>query len=595
MDTTPEPQMGWGSDAFAAVLRKLEIPFVTVNPGASFRGLHDSLVNFTGNERPEMLLVLHEEHAIAIAHGYAKVTQKPIASVIHSNVGIMHASMAVFDAWCDRVPLLILGGTGPIDAKQRRPWIDWLHSCQDQGALIRGFTKWDDTPNSVGAAVDSMLRAYQYTTTSPCAPTYVVLDAALQEQPLGAPVEIPEPARFKAPSAGYPNPDDVERALELLRNAKRPVIMAGRVSRKIEDWNARVALAEALNAKVVTDFKVATAFPTDHPLHAGPPGNFLEPSVAEVMRDADLLLNLDFFDFAGTLSQVWKEIEDVPPTITASLDRSLHNGWSMDYMGLPPADVDMAADPDALTRALLRQLGVTPKPTDTASRVDKSALASAVPLDESDQRIGLRTLAEAVQEAVGDRDRCYIRLPLGMSGAHFTFRHPLDYLGFDGGGGLGSGPGMSVGAALALRGTTRLPISIIGDGDFLMSCTAVWTAVSHNIPLLLIIVNNGSYYSDEVHQERMARVRSRPIERKGIGQRLDSPMIDIAGQARVQGAVGIGPVTKRTGLLDAIKQGIEEVASGRVCVIDVQVTPGFDAGVNRLLFGGTVERAKPQA
>jgi thiamine pyrophosphate-dependent acetolactate synthase large subunit-like protein len=584
--------MAWGSDAFAAVLQSFQIPYVTLNPGASFRGLHDSIVNFTGNVQPEMVLCLHEENAVAIAHGYAKVTERPLIVMVHSNVGLMHASMAIFDAWCDRVPMLIVGATGPLDAKQRRPWIDWLHTAQDQGALVRGNTKWDDTPNSVSAALDSLVRAWQYTMTRPYAPTYVVLDAALQETALSEPVSLPNVAKFAPPAPPYPGPKEVDRAIAILRAARSPVILAGRVSRGLEEWNHRITLAETLGARVVTDFKVPAAFPTDHPLHLGPPGNFLEAAVASAMRDADVLLNLDFFDFAGTISQVWKPDEALPTIISASLDRQLHSGGSTEYMGLAPADLDMAVDPDALTAAILQRLNVVSHPADVSSRIDRAAAASAIPLDESDQRIGLRTLAQAVQDAVGNRDRCYIRLPLGMQGAHFTFRHPLDYLGFDGGGGLGSGPGMAVGAALALRGSGRLPIAIIGDGDFLMCCTAVWTAVAHGIPLLLIVVNNGSYYSDEVHQERMARLRGRPIERKGIGQRLDAPAPDIAGIARDQGAVGIGRIDERRRLDEALRQAVDEVEAGHVCVVDVRVTPGFDAGAGRSLFGGTVERAR---
>ncbi len=140
--------VGWGSDIPARMLRRLGVPFIALTPGASYRGFHDSLVNHLGNERPEMILCLHEEHAVAIAHGYAKATGRALAVALHSNVGLLHGSMAIFNAWADRVPMLILGATGPVDAAQRRPWIDWLHTTQDQGALIRHFTKWDDQPGS---------------------------------------------------------------------------------------------------------------------------------------------------------------------------------------------------------------------------------------------------------------------------------------------------------------------------------------------------------------------------------------------------------------------------------------------------------------
>jgi len=179
---------GFGSDVVAEVLRDLDIPYIALNPGASYRGLHDSLVNHIGNAAPQMLLCLHEEAAVAIAHGYAKVTGKAMAAAVHSNVGLMHATMAIFNAWCDRMPILILGATGPVDAMKRRPWIDWIHTARDQGALVRGYTKWDDQPASPAAAQESVLRANWIANTAPKGPTYVNLDAGMQEMKLAEPV-----------------------------------------------------------------------------------------------------------------------------------------------------------------------------------------------------------------------------------------------------------------------------------------------------------------------------------------------------------------------------------------------------------------------
>src|SRR5262249_3749611 len=141
----------YGSDVAAEALRDLNVPYIALNPGASFRGLHDSIVNYLGNSKPQMLLCLHEESAVGIAHGYAKVTDKAMAVAVHSNVGLMHASMAIFNAWCDRLPVVVLGATGPVDAAKRRPWIDWIHTSRDQGALVRHYTKWDDQPASPAA------------------------------------------------------------------------------------------------------------------------------------------------------------------------------------------------------------------------------------------------------------------------------------------------------------------------------------------------------------------------------------------------------------------------------------------------------------
>src|SRR5947207_1109111 len=287
------------------MLRAMGIPYLALNPGASYRGLHDSIVNYLGNERPQMLLCLHEESAVAIAHGYAKATGRMMGAVVHSNVGLMHASMAIFNAWCDRVPMLILGATGPWDAARRRPWIDWIHTASDQGALVRGFTKWDNQPASVPAAYDALLRAAQMATTAPCAPTYVNLDAALQESKLGSLPPLPDPSRFGAPDSPRPAPELIARAAGVLSGAAAPVMLVGRGQRTIESWQARVALAEKLGARVATDLKTGASFPTRHPLHVGPPGTYLSEAAAAAVRAADVILALDWVDLAGTLKQVY--------------------------------------------------------------------------------------------------------------------------------------------------------------------------------------------------------------------------------------------------------------------------------------------------
>src|SRR5215204_4367323 len=191
-----EPGDYWGSDAVALMLRELDLPYVALNPGASYRGLHDSLVNLLGNRDPQMLLCLHEEHAVAIAHGYAKVTGRPMGAIVHSNVGLMHATMAMFNAWCDRTPVFVLGATGPVDAAKRRPWIDWIHTAQDQGALIRHFIKWDAQPASVPASYEALLRAKQIAETAPKGPVYVCFDTVLQEVQLSELPSLPDVSRY---------------------------------------------------------------------------------------------------------------------------------------------------------------------------------------------------------------------------------------------------------------------------------------------------------------------------------------------------------------------------------------------------------------
>lgn len=555
----------FGSDVVAETLRALDIPYIALNPGASYRGLHDSLVNYLGNERPQMLLCLHEEAAIAIAHGYAKVTGRAMATAVHSNVGLMHGTMAIFNAWCDRMPVIVLGATGPVDAQHRRPWIDWIHTARDQGALVRGYTKWDDQPASPAAAREAVLRASWIANTAPMGPVYVNLDAEMQEGKLPEPLPPVETGRFTPQAISAAPAALLEQAADALSAAKRPVILAGRVSRSLESWNARVALAEAINARVVTDLKIGASFPTDHPLHVGAPGTLLPvPEALEALAQADVILSLDWVDLAGTL----KAAKTSATVIQVSVDHHLHNGWSMDYQGLPAVDLFLAGDPDQTVPALLEHLG-GPR---TASVV--SAPSRALP-KLSDGPLTVEHLALGLRQAVGDRAMSLTHLPLSWNGAWWPFRHPLDYLGGDGGGGVGGGPGISVGAALALKGSGRLPVAVCGDGDFLMGITALWTAAHYRIPLLLVVANNRSFFNDELHQERVARMRNRPVENRWIGQRISDPDIDLASLARAQGAQAFGPIETQADLAASFAKAIEAVENGAVAVIDVRVEPGY--------------------
>lgn len=566
-----EPGDYWGSDAVALMLRELELPYLALNPGASYRGLHDSLVNLLGNRDPQMLLCLHEEHAVAIAHGYAKVTGKPMGAVVHSNVGLMHATMAIFDAWCDRVPVFVLGATGPVDAAKRRPWIDWIHTAQDQGALVRNFTKWDDQPASVAAAAESLLRAYRMMQTPPKGPVYVCLDAALQESRIGQLPPLPSADRFRPPRAAAPDPAAAAEAAALLQRAERPLILVGRTSRSEADWQRRVQLAEALGAIVLTDAKAGAGFPSRHRLQGPPAGNQPSEAACALLRQADVILSLDWVDLAGAFKAACGNEPVAAKVISASLDHLVHNGWSMDYQGLPPVDLPLAVEPDIAVAALLPL--IKPRPPGWSGNPPAAALQPA-PSGGAD-RIAPLDLAAALREAVGSRATTLIRGPLAWTNNTWDVAHPLDALGGDGGGGVGAGPGMAVGAALALRGCGRLPVAVLGDGDFLMGCTALWTAAHYRIPLLVVVSNNNSFFNDELHQDRMARQRNRPVQNRWIGQRIADPEPDLGLLAKAQGGEGWGPIRRPDELPRALRAAIECVEAGGLAVVDVRVEPGY--------------------
>ena len=559
---------GFGSDVIADALRSLDIPYIALTPGASYRGLHDSIVNYLGNTKPQMLLCLHEEAAVAIAHGYAKVTGKALVTAVHSNVGLMHATMAMFNAWCDRMPVVVLGATGPVDAVKRRPWIDWIHTARDQGALVREYTKWDDQPTSPGAAREAILRGAWIANTVPCGPVYINFDAELQEAKITDQLPQIDVARYMPPIATAVPVELVRQAAAVLKGAKQILMLAGRTSRSPDVWRARVTLAEALNARVVTDLKIGASFPTDHPLYAGSP-RAITPENVEGLKNVDVVLSLDWVDLGGALRYFGPSPS--VKIIQISLDHRIHNGWSMDHQALPPVDLLLSADPDLVLPELVKEIGKSSKP--------HAVPAPRKTWDKEPTGFTNEHIAGALRKVLGDRPATYTHLPLSWDDSWLVFRHPLDYIGAEGGGGIGGGPGISVGAALALKGSGRLPIAICGDGDFLMGVTAVWTAVHYKIPLLFVLANNRSFYNDELHQERMARARNRPIENKWIGQRMSEPEVDLAAMGRAQGSAGFGPVTKSGDLAAVLEKAIAAVDAGQVAVVDVRVEPGYTAAM----------------
>src|SRR5262249_38796486 len=479
IDGAPDETVAWGSDIAAQMLRRLGIPYVSLNPGASYRGLHDSLVNHLGNERPGMLLCLHEDHAVAIAHGYAKAAGEPMACVLHSNVGLLHGMMGLYNAWCDRVPMIVLGATGPLDSEKRRPWIDWIHTTRDQGALVRSFVKWDDLPSSPQALVEAMCRANMLTRGAPSAPVYVCLDAGLQESKLEQPPEWPDLARFAPPAPVRPARDAVAQTAALLRDAKRPLLLIGRGGRSAAAWSARIAPAARPGARPVSRLQSAAAVPPDHPAHVVAPFNVLAKAAREIIAEADAILALDWVDLGGALRQA-KQVAPVNARIASvSLDHTLHNGFNMDYQSLPAVDVAIAAGADELVAELVEALGPGSTRPPWRERIARK------PPPATDDAGTLEQAASVLKASCNDPERVtFASLGRGWPIDLWPHRDPLAYLGKDGGGGIGSGPGLVVGAALAPHTRGRDTVALLGDGDFCMGASAIWTAVRPRIPLL---------------------------------------------------------------------------------------------------------------
>lgn len=579
-DSIGNPQLRWGSDAVAETVRSLDIDYIALVPGASFRGFHDSVVNYLGNAEPQMVVCLHEEHCVAIADGYAKVKDRPMAVALHSNVGLMHASMAIFNAWCERNPMLIFGATGPLDAHARRPWIEWIHTSSNQASIIRDYIKWDDTPLSAQAAVESVLRAWQITQTPPYGPVYVCLDVGMQEGEIQGDIHFPPAERYAPARDIAATDDDIDRILDAFEGAKLPVVMMGRVGCDPQEWDNRVALVEALNAVAVTSLHKRSAFPTTHANHKLPisperPGE----AHAALMKETDLILDLDWLDLAGYLRLATGDSQSQKPTdatvIQVSMDSTIAGGWSADYQALQAADINVLARPDTVVKQLLKRLeerGTKPARPAVAAMPHWTESITPPEASPAGEPMALIELAWVVAEFCKDRDVTLTRLPLGYPGAYCRFENPIAYLGKDAGGAVGSGPGHAVGAALALKGTDRLPVAVMGDGDYLMGINALWTASHMELPLMIVVANNRSYFNDEAHQERVAVTRDRPPQNKWVGQRLDQPPVDIVAMATAQGFEGGAPITDADQLMEEMKRGEAVLRKGGRYVIDARRT-----------------------
>jgi len=590
----------WGSDVAADMVRMLGIEYIALNPGASYRGFHDSLVNYGGNQRPAMILCNHEEVAVAIAHGYAKVAGRGMAASLHSNVGLMHGSMGIFNAFVDRQPVLIFGGTGPMDSTRRRPWIDWIHTANNQGGMVRDFTKWEHQPSSIAAIPEAILRGWHLAMAEPCGPVYICLDAGLQEERIEGEIQMPDMSRYPLPSRLEPSPEDVRTAAKWLAAAQFPVILLGRTAQNQQAWSELIELAELLGAAVLGDSKSPTSFPTNHYLQQASFGIRGGADFTATLRQADTVVALERIDPMGQLRAAFSTSKDprqglqvdasaLPKLITVSVDQFAVRSWTTDFYELPPANLPIVANVERTVAELLEEVrrimrddnGARSRAEQRierhrARRKELEAGWSAFMKERWEQEpITVERMVGELKNVMGTEYEQTIvpRIPLTWPSGVWDFTGPLSHLGGDGGGGVGSGPGMSVGAALAAKATGRPVVTFVGDGDLLMSPSALWTAAHHDIPILFVVANNRSYYNDEEHQERVAKMRNRPPENRWVGQRIDDPAVNFAGLARDLGAEGFGPVADPDDLAEAYKAALAAVREGGPALVDVHISP----------------------
>ncbi len=575
----------YGSDYVVDLLRTLGIEYAAFNPGATFRGIHDSLVNYGGNVKPEIIECCHEEISVAVAHGYAKAAGKPMAAIVHNVVGLQHATMAIFNAWCDRVPLLVLGATGPMDTSKRRPWIDWIHTALVQGTLVRDYVKWDDQPASLAALPESLLRAYRIACTGPAGPVYVCVDAEIQEERIREAPPLPDLARYAPPAPVQANPDALERAAELLTEAECPVIVADFLGSHPGAVPALAELAGLLAAPVV-DKGNRFNFPSTHPLD-------LTGAETQILGRADVILALDVLDLYGTLTTTDRTTRQPEPLIRPttkiihiSLNEMATKSWVGEYQKLPAVDIPLLADTSValptLTRLCRKTMRKSRRVLDqrrkfwgdrhTALRMRFQVEARR---DWKSSPISCARLAAEVWEVIKKEPWVLVNGTLaGWARKLWDFREPTQYLGKSGGAGVGYGSGASIGAALAYRGTETLCVNLQSDGDLLYTPSSLWTAVHHNVPLLMVMHNNRSYYNSEEHAIRMAEARRRPVKNAGVGTRIETPRVDFVTLAQAFGAYGEGPIEDPNKIRPALQRALKVVKEEkRLALVDVICEP----------------------
>jgi acetolactate synthase-1/2/3 large subunit len=563
----------WASDVIVDLLHAYELPYAALNPGASYRGLHDSIVNYGAN-KPVMMLCQHEETAVQIAHGYAKAAGRPMVAILHNLVGLLHANMAIYYAYADRAPVFIVGATGPMDETKRRPRIDWIHTAQVQGEAVRAYTKWDYQPSAIGGVPEAFARAYSVMMTEPRGPIYMCYDAWLQEQPLDHLVPLPPAGAAKVPSRLGPDPFALEKAAEMILRAERPVILAEFVGREPEGFHALVALAEALGAPVY-DVNSRLNFPSRHPL------NFSMQK--DVFRDADLVLTLDTRDWERATTELVSTTREVTSLVPAGAkwvdigfgDLEL-SSWAMDYQRLAHADLRVLADTTVAIPALTKLVQPKVDANRRAARMKHLAEKNEATRrkwgeqarahwDESP--ITLPRLASEVWEAIKGEDWVLTANTLEewtrkLWDFDKPYRHPGKSLG------TATQIGISLGVALAHRGSGRLVVDIQPDGDLMFDAGALWVAAKHRIPFLVVMYNNRAYYNDWEHQIRMAKLRGTPVERAYIGMDMCDPDPDFAGLARSMGWYAEGPIDKPGDVAAALKRAIAKVKAGQPALID---------------------------
>ncbi|MER5339041.1 thiamine pyrophosphate-dependent enzyme [Streptomyces mirabilis] len=576
------------SDLVVEFLHQQGIDKVAFNPGASFRGVHDSLVHADNAEiAPEIVMTCHEEIAVAVAHGYHKASGRHMGVFVHANVGLLHASMAVFNAWCDRVPLFVLGGNGPVDAGKRRPWIDWIHTSQNIESVVKDYVKWCDQPIGQRATVESLYRAFKLMNTPMQAPVFVALDFDVQEQPLEDGVRLLPARATEAARLPALNGADLDDLTGRLLAARLPVLVVDFSGRDPGTVAQLVALADALGLAVV-DRGNRLNFPNTHQLN-------VSHTSGTLLSDADLVLALEVQDLVGALGSFLTLTDQGAPAngadiVTLGFNELLTSKWAADYQQFVPVTRAVAAD-TADSVAALRTVVEDPAgpfaaPAFTERREQRAkALADLHTEARADwarqaeeakgrDRIHVSAAVDEIHRAVRDEEWILTNTgSLTIDGwvkKLWPLERPGSYLGLNGGGGLGYGLGASIGAALAHQSDGTLCVDLQADGDFLYTPSALWTLAAYDVPLLVIVMNNRLYLNSTQHAERIAGNRDRDIDRAHIATSFYDRPVDFVTLAQSFGVHTLPRVERVEAVAPTVREAVAHLKEhGKPVLVEI--------------------------
>ena len=552
------------------MLKTLDLEYLGSNPGSTFESLHESLINYGDNKMPELLTCCHEESAVAMAHGYAKIEGKPMMALIHGDIGLQHASMAIYNAYADRVPIYMVVGNHA-DGAERSSGVQSLHSAQDLGELVRDYVKWDDQPWSLGHFAESAVRAYNIARTPPMGPVLITMAAELQLHPNTQPgLRIPKLSRTSPPQG---DSAAVAQAAQWLVNAERPMIMTERTAHTPDGMKLMIELAETLQAPVSSSERMD--FPNRHPLAGTGFANY----------DPDVVINLEVNDVSNTARAA--RARNAKTISISSIDLS-HKANIQEFGKYSEVDLDIGADAQATLPALIEQCKRLITPDRKRAMQERGAKLAAAHKEARKRNIelaavgwdaspvSLNRLCAELWPQIKDLDWSLVSWQgfiSGWPGRLWNFDKHYQYIGGQGAGGMGYGAPAAVGAALANKKHGRFSVSIQTDGDLNYAPGVLWTAAHHRIPLLTIMHNNRGYHQEVMFIEQAASIRNRGADRANIGTKLWDPDINYAKMAQAYGMEGFGPITDPKDLAPTFRKAIELVRKGEPAMIDVVTQP----------------------